>query len=364
MTSLSHSQQELLRQIESQRQRFQWSLDQTQAYQHTLDQTLRDLPRQVAQLRQAQYPYDPDLEEIHVLVDHWHRQRESLLKQVEHQGGQLQSTYRMVERFDPSSNQWLTESQVNAKLQGELRDLGDILAQTLRWQKQILTEMSPFTQKATALSRIVKTRLGAWEFLQSATFLCELPEVPMGAFAVICPHWGPAENVPVTLFISDQRIVLESQQTEGKRGQTRFGQYEAGRDRKLLQQWSIAALQQIDRQPSDPSESSSEPAQEQITLGFDESDPDVLVEQLQILCEAREAISLVDTLHRAQHPQSIPAPGSGTPAEETTVRSAADLGLSPAEIEQKIQKIEDALLEGRIGEQTYRELKQKYEGLA
>ncbi len=373
MTELTHSQQELARQIESQRQRLQWSLNQTQAYMQTLDLTLRDLPRQVEGLRQAQHPYDPELEEIHALIRQWQSQRDPLLRQVEQEGGRLQSTYRMVQGFDLSSSQWLTESQINAKLQGELRDLGDLLAQTLRWQKQILAELSPFTQKASVISRIIKTRLGAREFLQSATFLCEPPEVPMGAFEVICPHWGASEQVPAYLFISDARIILESQQTEEKRGQTRFGEYEAAWDRKLLQQWSIVSLQQIERQQPEASEAGQEQAMEPITLRFDESDPDVLVEQLQVTCEPRETTSLVDTLYRAQHPQSISAsaqrsqPGpSGSPPEtvSATVGAAEDLGLSPAEIEKKIQKIEDALLEGRISEPTYRELKQKYEGLA
>jgi biotin operon repressor len=95
----------------------------------------------------------------------------------------------------------------------------------------------------------------------------------------------------------------------------------------------------------------------------------VLVEELTIYSDAasQQVHCLADTLERARHLQRSSSLGVSASvsasASDSVGAVGANLGLSAAAIEEKIQKIEDALLEGRISETTYRELKQKYESL-
>lgn len=307
VVEITRSQRSLLSQIEDQQHHIEGKLAKTQAYVQQLQQGIQDLPQQVKTLRQQGHPYDPELEEGISLQKRWNVEWPLIQTSFQEGLSRLQLECRQVSQSVSLSN-WLTELQVTQILETQLNQFLDLETRSDQWQNRILSQLKSFIQLYRPLADITNTCLNARQFLNEATFLTQDGEVPLGAFMLNAVHWGPTEHLPVYLFISDQRLVLEVQYLDPKRNWFGLGETEMGRERKVLQQWPIQALTQVQRHTLPPPKKPIQtPISEAVSLFFDETHLDVIVEQLSVYpSTVQELDSLLSTIQRAQHPHRIP----------------------------------------------------------
>jgi hypothetical protein len=307
VVNFTRSQQSLVSQIEDQRRHIEEKLAKTQAYVQQLQQGIQDLPQQVNLLRQKGHPYDPELEEGVSLQKRWNAEWPLIQAGFEEGLSRLQLECRQISQSVSLSN-WLTELQVTQALESQLKQFLSLETRTDQWQTRLLSQLKSLIQMYRPLAEITNTCLNAHQFLQEATFLIQPGEVPLGAFTLNAVHWGPTEHLPVYVFISDQRLVLEVQYLDPKRNWFGLGETEMGRERKVLQQWPIEALTQVQRHTLPASKKAAPgPICEAVSLFFDETHLDVIVEQLSVYPQTTQELELLlSTLERAQHPRRIP----------------------------------------------------------